>query len=35
MVKIFVLQSDNRPTLDYLIKSQNVNKKFCNIYFCY
>lgn len=31
MVKICVLQSDNRPTLDYLLKSQKVNQKFCNI----
>jgi len=30
MVKICVLQTDNRPTLDYLLKTQEVNKMFCN-----
>ena len=31
MVKVCVLQTDNRPTLDYLLKTQEVNKKFCDI----
>lgn len=31
MVKVCVLQTDNRPSLDYLLKTQSVNKKFCNI----
>jgi len=31
MVKIIVLQTDNRPTLHYLLKTQEVNKKFCDI----
>jgi hypothetical protein len=31
MVKVCVLQTDNRPLLDYLLKTQEVNKKFCNI----
>lgn len=30
-LKICVLQVDNRPTLDYLLKSQAVNKKWCDI----
>lgn len=30
MVKVCVLQTDNRPSLDYLIKTQNVNKMFCD-----
>ncbi len=34
MVKVCVLQTDNRPQLDYLLKTQNVNKKFCK-YACY
>jgi hypothetical protein len=29
--KVCVLQTDNRPTLNYLLKTQEVNKKFCNI----
>lgn len=28
--KICVLQTDNRPSLDYLLKTQEVNKKFCD-----
>ena len=31
MAKCCVLQSDNRPSLNYLLKTQEVNKKFCNI----
>ena len=31
MVKVCVLQTDNRPSLDYLLETQKVNKKFCNI----
>jgi hypothetical protein len=31
MKKVCVLQTDNRPTLDYLLKTQEVNKKFCDI----
>lgn len=31
MVKICVLQTDNRPTLNYLLKTQEINKKFCDI----
>lgn len=31
MKKVCVLQTDNRPSLDYLLKTQEVNKKFCNI----
>jgi hypothetical protein len=31
MVKVIVLQCDNRPLLNYLLKTQDVNKKFCNI----
>ena len=31
MVKICVLQTDNRPSLNYLLETQKVNKKFCNI----
>lgn len=31
MSKVIVLQTDNRPTLNYLLKTQEVNKKFCNI----
>ena len=30
MIKVCVLQADNRPSLDYLLKSQEVNKMFCN-----
>jgi hypothetical protein len=29
--KICVLQTDNRPSLDYLLKTQKVNKNFCDI----
>ena len=31
MVKVFVLQTDNRPSLRYLKETQKVNKFFCNI----
>jgi hypothetical protein len=31
MRKVCVLQTDNRPSLNYLLKTQEVNKKFCNI----
>ena len=31
MIKVCVLQADNRPSLNYLLKTQEVNKKFCNI----
>jgi hypothetical protein len=31
MVKVCVLQTDNRPSLNYLLKTQAVNKKFCSI----
>lgn len=31
MVKVCVLQSDNRPSLNYLLKTQEVNKMFCDI----
>jgi hypothetical protein len=31
MTKVCVLQTDNRPSLDYLIKTQKVNQKFCDI----
>jgi hypothetical protein len=31
MVKVCVLQTDNRPSLTYLLKTQEVNKKFCSI----
>lgn len=30
MSKVCVLQTDNRPSLEYLLKSQAVNKMFCN-----
>jgi len=30
MVKICVLQTDNRPSLEYLLLTQKVNKKMCN-----
>jgi len=29
MVNVCVLQCDNRPSLDYLLKTQAVNKMFC------
>jgi hypothetical protein len=32
MTKICVLQTDNRPSLDYLLKTQKVNKQFCDIF---
>lgn len=31
MVNIYVLQTDNRPSLDYLLRTQEVNKKFCDM----
>ncbi len=31
MVKVCVLQADNRPSLHYLLKTQEINKRFCNI----
>lgn len=31
MTKVCVLQTDNRPSLDYLLLSQKVNKQFCDI----
>lgn len=31
MVKVYVLQTDNRVSLNYLLKTQQVNKKFCDI----
>jgi hypothetical protein len=31
MVKVCVLQTDNRPSLNYLLETQKVNKKFCEI----
>ena len=31
MAKVCVIQTDNRPSLDYLKKSREVNRKFCNI----
>ena len=31
MLKVSVLQTDNRPSLAYLLKTQKVNKKFCDI----
>ena len=31
MKKVCVLQSDNRHSLNYLLKTQEVNKKFCDI----
>ena len=31
MSNICVFQTDNRPSLNYLLKSQQVNKKFCEI----
>jgi hypothetical protein len=30
-MKVCVVQTDNRPTLDYLCKTQQVNRKFSNI----
>ena len=31
MVKVCVLQTDNRVSLNYLLKTQEVNKKYCDI----
>jgi hypothetical protein len=31
MVKVCVMQTDNRPTLNYLLLTQEINKKFCDI----
>ena len=31
MTKVCVLQTDNRPELEYLKKTQKVNKYFCDI----
>jgi len=31
LVRVCVLQTDNRTSLNYLLKTQEVNKKFCNI----
>ena len=31
MVKVCVLQTDNRPSLRYLLETQTVNKKFCDL----
>ena len=31
MVKVCVLQTDNRPSLHYLLQTQEVNKQFCRI----
>jgi hypothetical protein len=31
MAKICVLQTDNRPSLNYLLKTKEVNKNFCHI----
>jgi len=31
MAKVCVLQTDNRPLLSYLLKTQKVNEKFCEI----
>jgi len=31
MAKVCVLQADNRPSLDYLLKTQKVNKRFCEL----
>ncbi len=32
MTRVCVLQTDNRPLLGYLLKTQTVNKHFCNIF---
>lgn len=29
MVRVCVIQADNRPKLDYLLKTKEINKKFC------
>ena len=31
MVKVCVIQTDNRISLDYLLRSQEINKKFCDV----
>lgn len=31
MVNVCILQTDNRPSLDYLLKTQEVNKRFCDM----
>jgi len=31
MVNVIILQTDNRPSLDYLLQTQNVNKMFCDM----
>jgi hypothetical protein len=31
MIKVYILQTDNRPSLNYLLKTQLVNKQFCEI----
>lgn len=31
MVKVCVLQTDNRPSLNYLLETKKINKKFCDI----
>jgi len=31
MIKVCVIQTDNRPSLKYLLETQKVNKKFCDI----
>jgi hypothetical protein len=31
MASVYVLQTDNRPLLNYLLETQKVNKKFCDI----
>jgi hypothetical protein len=31
MVKVCVMQTDNRPTLNYLLKSQEINKRYCEL----
>lgn len=31
MEKVIILQADNRPSLDFLLKTQEINKKYCEI----
>ena len=31
MVNVIILQTDNRPSLHYLLQTQNVNKMFCDM----
>lgn len=31
MIKVCILQTDNRPSLDYLLETKKVNKRFCEI----